>query len=112
MTRPPRRALRCHHLLGRPDIAALDAGQARHAAAGRAGSRCRPACEPGREDHLVGAEGLDLVGIERRVEPDLHLQLGQLALVPVEEIEDLAAARLQAGKAELAAELVGRLRPA
>ena len=60
----------------------------------------------GGDDDLIGAEGLDLVGIERRVEQDLDLQLGQLALEPVEIVDDLLAARLQAGQAELAAELV------
>ena len=62
-------------------------------------------CEPGRQDHLIGAESLDIVVVEQAVlSSTLTCSLRQLPLVPVEKIEDLATARLHAGEAELAAE--------
>ena len=59
-----------------------------------------------RHDDFIGAEGLGFLAVKRRVEQHLHLQLGQLALEPVEVVDDLVAARCEAGQAELAAELV------
>ena len=61
------------------------------------------------QDHHVGAEGAHLVGVHRRVEPDHDLHPGQLALLPVEIVQDLLAARLHPGEPELAAQPVGRL---
>ncbi len=61
------------------------------------------------QDHHIGAEGLDLVGVHGRVQPDRDLHPGQLPLLPVEIVQDLLAARLHAGQPELAAQPVGRL---
>ena len=64
MTRPAEAGASLHHLLDRPDIAALDAGQGvmlRQGALEAGAGRLRA----GGEDDLVGAEGLDVVGIER-----------------------------------------------
>ena len=82
-----------HHVFGADRISTFDAGQCimfRHGALeGLAiGERA------GGDNDFIGADGLGLFGIERRVEHHLHLQLVQLALEPVEIVEDLLAAGL------------------
>ena len=46
------------------------------------------------------AHVIDIVGLHVGSEPDLHLQLPQLTLVPLDQVDDLGAARLHARQSE------------
>ena len=90
-------------LFGRPDMAKLDAGEAVELGlpaleAGLVGKRA------GGEDDGVGRVGCDFVGIKEGVEPESDTEFHELAFVPVKKIEDLGAAGLHPGEAELAAD--------
>ncbi len=61
-------------------------------------------CEPVARTTIVDLERGDLIGPDRRIQLDRDLQSLELALVPGDQFEDLAAPRLHAGQAELAAE--------
>ena len=63
----------------------------------------------GGEHHHVRVEALDLLRLHRGVEPHHHLEFPELALVPVDEVEDLRAARLHPGEPELSSRPVRRL---
>ena len=70
MTRPPRRALPLHHLLGRPDIAALDAGQGVMLRQGALEAVCRPAASPVARMTSSAPKALMSSASNERVEPD------------------------------------------
>ncbi len=92
-----------HHVLDRPDVGGVDAGQPLEVRqgpleAGPGGQRA------GRQHDRFRVVAGDIVGLDQRVEPDLDREPRELALVPLDEIEDLGAARLQTRKAKAAAE--------
>ena len=69
--------------------------------------RCQPlpaGCDPVASTTTSGVEAFDLARLHRGVQPDDDLELRELALVPVDEVEDLRAPRLHPGEAELPAE--------
>ena len=80
--------------------------------AGRADSRCPPGCEPAASTTtsapmaLISSASTGVFSLTR------HLQLLSWPSYQSQQIDDLAAARLLAGQAELPAELEPRLRPA
>jgi hypothetical protein len=65
---------------------------------------------PGGQHDRLGLEVRHILRVQRRVEPQLHLEPLQLGLVPVQQVEDLTAPGLQAREPRLAAHLGRRLR--
>ena len=99
-----RRHLAIEHVVGGADIVLLRARElgdvrktALEAVARRVGT--------GAEDDDIGAGGLDVRRAHLGAQLDLHLQLLELAAIPVQQRADLATLGLPGGKTELTAEL-------
>ena len=102
-TRWPSDGRAVEHVMDREDVARVDPGKPIH-------QRQRP-LEPGPrrprsggDYDRVGARGGDLGRAGVDAEPHVHPERGQPTDVPVEQVQDLAARRLQPGEPELPAQ--------
>ena len=106
---PPARDGRAgQHVLDRQHVRAVHPGEPVDGRQRALEARARRP-RPGRHDDLVRTRGRHLVRADLVPQADVHAERRQLSLVPGEQVEDLAAARLPAGQPELAAELVAPL---